>query len=66
MIQVKWKKISNYCIEHNHIYISKYNVMDGQRFAMWHNTKLIQIFNTAKEAKDHAILFIQEQSARAN
>jgi len=66
MIEVKWKKISNYCIEHNHIYISKYNIMDGQRFAMWHNTKLIKIFNTAKEAKDHAISLIKTINANAD
>ena len=65
-MQIKWKKINNYCIEHNKIYISKYNLIDGPIFAMWHNTKLIKVFNTSQEAKDHALLFIQEQSARTN
>ena len=66
MTTIKWKKISNYCIEHNEIYISRYKLTDSERFAMWHNAKLIQIFNSAKEAKDAAISFIATQSANTN
>jgi hypothetical protein len=66
MTTIRWKKISNYCIESNEIYISRYKLPDSERFAMWHNAKLIQIFNSAKEAKDAAISFIATKSANPN
>ena len=66
MTTIRWKKISNYCIEHDDIYISRYKLIDGERYAMWHNTKLIQVFDTAKEAKNAAISFIATKSASSN
>jgi hypothetical protein len=66
MTTIRWKKISNYCIEHEEIYISRYKLPDSERFAMWHNTKLIQIFNSAKEAKDAAVSFIATKSTSSN
>lgn len=58
-MQIKWKKISQYCIEYNNIYISKYKVENDFRYALWHNTKLIKVFESAQEAKNEAMAFIQ-------
>lgn len=59
-MQIKWKKISQYCIEYNNIYISKYKVENDFRYALWHNTKLIKIFESSQEAKNEAMAFIQQ------
>ena len=46
-MQIKWKKISQYCIEYNNIYISKYKVENDFRYVLWHNSKLIKVFESA-------------------
>lgn len=59
-MQIKWKKLSQYCIEYNNIYISKYKVENDYRYVLWHNTKLIKVFNTSQEAKNEAMALIQQ------
>lgn len=58
-MQIKWKKISDYCIESHNIYISKYKIKEKYKYILWHNTKLIKIFESPKEAKDEAMAFIK-------
>jgi hypothetical protein len=58
-MQIKWKKISQYCIEYNNIYISKYKVKNNYKYVLWHNAKLIKIFESSEEAKNEAMAFIQ-------
>ena len=65
-MQIRWKKISEWAIECGQVNVTKAKVMDGEKFIVWDQGKLIQIYKTSKEAKDHALLLIQEQSARAN
>ena len=51
----KWKKISQYCIERNNFYISRYIIADGtNRFILWDGHKMIKIHNEAKALKDEA------------
>lgn len=53
--QNKWKKISEYCIERNNFYISRYMVADGaNRFVLWEGTKIIKIQDNPQELKDEA------------
>ena len=59
-MQIKWKKINQYSIEYNNIYISKYKVENDFRYALWHNTKLIKVFESPQEAKNEAMAFIQQ------
>ena len=65
-MQIRWKKISEWAIECGQINVTKAKVMDEEKFVVWNQGKLIKIYKTSKEAKDHALLLIQEQSARAN
>ena len=54
-MQNKWSKISNYCIERNNFYISRYMLSDGaDRFVLWDGTKMIKIHDNAKALKDEA------------
>ena len=59
-MQIKWKKLSQYCIEYNNIYISKYKVENDYRYVLWRNTKLIKVFDTSQEAKNEAMALIQQ------
>ena len=65
-MNIKWKKISDWAIECGQINVTKAKVMDEEKFVVWNQGKLIKIYKTSKEAKDHALLLIQEQSARIN
>ena len=53
--QNKWKKISQYCIERNNFYISRYLLADGaNRFVLWEGTKIIKIQDNPQELKHEA------------
>ena len=55
MTQNKWKKISQYCIERNNFYISRYMLADGaNRYVLWDGNKMIKIHDDAKVLKDEA------------
>lgn len=54
-MQNKWKKISNFCIERNNYYISRYSLADGaNRYILWDGNKMIKIHDDAKVLKDEA------------
>ena len=52
-MQNKWKKVSQYCIERNNYYISRYNLADGaNRYILWDGNKILKIHDNAKVLKD--------------
>lgn len=52
-MQNKWLKISQYCIERNNYYISRYTLADGaNRYILWDGNKIIKIDDKAKALKD--------------
>ncbi len=54
-MQNKWKKVSNFCIESNNYYISRYNLADGaNRYILWDGNKILKIHDDAKVLKDEA------------
>lgn len=54
-MQNKWKKISNFCIERNNYYISRYSLADGaNRYILWDGNKMLKIHDDAKVLKDEA------------
>ena len=54
-MQNKWKKVSQYCIERNNYFISRYVLADGaNRYVLWDGSKLIKIHDNAKALKDEA------------
>ena len=54
-MQNKWKKVSQYCIERNNYFISRYVLADGaNRYILWDGSKLIKIHDNAKALKDEA------------
>lgn len=54
-MQNKWSKISNFCIERNNYWISRYVVADGaNRYILWDGNKMIKIHDNAKALKDEA------------
>jgi hypothetical protein len=57
-VQIKWKKLNNYCIEYDDLIICKYKTIDSDRFILWQNNKILKISNTAQEAKNEALAFI--------
>ena len=62
MTQNKWKKISQYCIERNNFYISRYMLADGaNRYVLWNGTKMIKIHDKPQELKDEAERMDSEQ-----
>lgn len=66
MMQIKWKKISNYCIESNNLYISRYKIASGaNRYALWQNTKLIKIDDNPQELKNEAMAIIERESGQS-
>jgi hypothetical protein len=65
-MQNKWSKVSQYCIERNNFYISKYMLADGaNRFVLWDGNKMIKIHDDAKVLKDEAERLDSEQSEHA-
>ena len=55
MTQNKWKKVSNFCIERNNYYISRYTLADGaNRYVLWDGNKMVKIHDDAKVLKDEA------------
>lgn len=55
MSQNKWSKISNFCIERNNYWISRYVLADGaNRYILWDGNKMIKIEDNAKVLKDEA------------
>ena len=53
--QIKWKKVSQYCIERNNFFISRYLLADGaNRYVLWNGTKMIKIHDNPQELKDEA------------
>ena len=54
-MQNKWSKISNFCIERNNYWISRYVLADGaNRYILWDGNKMIKIHDNAKVLKDEA------------
>lgn len=54
-MQNKWSKISNFCIERNNYWISRYVLADGaNRYILWDGNKIIKIHDNAKALKDEA------------
>ena len=61
-MQNKWSKISNFCIERNNLYISRYVLADGaNRYVLWHGTKMIKIHDNAQELKNEAMAIIERE-----
>lgn len=58
-MQIRWKKLNNYCIEYDDLIICKYKTSDTDRFILWRDTKILKITETAQEAKNEAMAFIQ-------
>lgn len=54
-MQIKWKKLNNYCIEHDDLIICRYKTLDSDRFILWQNDKILKITDTAQEAKNEAM-----------
>ena len=65
-MQIKWKKISEWAIEYGQINVTKAKVMDTEKFVVWNQGKLVQIYKTSKEAKDYAISLIETINANAD
>lgn len=66
MTQNKWKKVSQYCIERNNFYISRYLLADGaNRYVLWNGTKMIKIHDNPQELKYEAERLDSEQSKHA-
>jgi protein associated with RNAse G/E len=66
MMQIKWKKISEYCIECNNVYISRYKIASGaNRYALWLNSKLIKIDDDVKVLKNEAVAIIESESSKS-
>ena len=54
-MQNKWSKVSQYCIERNNYWISRYVLADGaNRYILWDGNKMIKIHDNAKVLKDEA------------
>ena len=54
-MQNKWSKISQYCIERNNYWISRYVLANGaNRYILWDGNKMIKIHDNAKALKDEA------------
>lgn len=54
-MQNKWTKVSQYCIERNNFYISRYILADGaNRYILWDGSKILKIDDNAKGLKDEA------------
>jgi hypothetical protein len=54
-MQNKWSKVSQYCIERNNYWISRYILADGaNRYILWDGNKMIKIHDNAKVLKDEA------------
>ena len=61
-MQNKWSKISNFCIERNNLYISRYVLADGaNRYVLWDGTKMIKIHDNAQELKNEAMAIIERE-----
>lgn len=61
-MQNKWSKISNFCIERNNLYISRYVLADGaNRYILWNGTKMIKIHDNAQELKNEAMAIIERE-----
>lgn len=65
-MNIKWKKISDWAIECGQINVTKAKVVNEEKFVVWNQGKLIKIYKTSKEAKDHAISLIKEHIAESN
>lgn len=64
-MQNKWTKISNYCIERNNYYISRYVLADGaNRYVLWNGNKMIKIHDEAKVLKDEAMAIIERELSK--
>ena len=62
-MQNKWKKVSQYCIERNNYWISRYILADGaNRYILWDGNKMIKIHDNAKALKDEAERLDSEQT----
>jgi len=67
MTQNKWTKLSQYCIERNNYYISKYILADNaNRFILWDGTKMLKVSDNSQELKDYAMDYDKTQSKRDN
>ena len=65
-MQNKWSKISNFCIERNNLYISRYVLADGaNRYVLWNGTKMIKIHDNAQELKNEAMAIIERESGKS-
>ena len=54
-MQNKWSKVSQYCIERNNYWISRYVLADGaNRYILWDGNKMVKIHDNAKALKDEA------------
>ena len=60
---IKWKKFDNYCIQWQSLSITKAYVDNKEKFILWHNTKLVKIYDNAKDAKQEALALIESEPA---
>ena len=54
-MQIKWKKLNNYCIEYDDLIICRYKTLNSDRFILWQGDKILKITDTAQEAKNEAM-----------
>ena len=62
-MQIRWKKISDYCIEAHSVTITKAISQNKEKFIVWHNSKLVKIYDNAEIAKQEAVALIKKESA---
>lgn len=65
-MQVKWKKLNNYCIEFEDYIICKYKTQDKDRFILWNGERFIKVFDTAQEAKNETLALNRTKLAVSN
>ena len=66
MTQFKWKKVSQYCVECNNYYISKYIVADNAKFILWDGHKMLKVSDKPQELKNYAMDYNATQPKRDN
>jgi hypothetical protein len=63
-MQNKWSKVSNFCIERNNLYISRYVLANNaNRYILWDGTKMIKISDNSQELKNYAMEYDKTQSS---
>jgi hypothetical protein len=62
-MQIKWKKVSDYCIKSHSVTVTRAISENKTKFIVWHNSKLVKIYDNAEIAKQEAVALIKRESA---